>query len=482
MSNLKDNETILSRIQYYAENMPDKVCLIDAISGEKISYAMFWSGILRYAKSIQSDKYYILQTRQTIAHLIAFYGIQVAGGMAIPVEATVSDERLSELGKQFDAEILPVEYRLSNEEAAFTPPDPERVACVICTTGTTGKSKGVMSSFRCRFCGADNVRHSYELTSDDTALIPQALSHSGGLRRLEAMLVCGGTAVIMGAAMLFGNVFGAVKKYNCNILQFVPAQVAQILSRAEKLLLEVAPQIRIVSVGSAVIPEHDKERLRELLPNVRLFNDFGSTEAVGSAYFEWSAYSPKPNCVGKEGLHSKIVFLDDEGAVIENSSRNHPGIIATEGGTLMSGYLNEPELTAEMMRDGRVLSADLGYRGEDGMVYILGRRDDMIVSGANKISPVEVEDAVLCVDGVKECACVPKPDKVMGQMPALFVVWRGDALPPFELAEILERKLDKFKVPRPENIYELDVLPRTNGTGKVLKRELKERLMKNENV
>lgn len=465
-------DTILSKLQYFAETTPDKICLIDAVSGEKATYADFWAGILKYAAVTQQDRYYILQTRQTITHLVAFYGIQAAGSVAIPVEATATKERLSELAAQFGAEVLPVEYTLGDSQLPFAPPDPERIACVICTTGTTGKSKGVLSSFRCRFCGADNVRFSYDITPEDTALIPQVLSHSGGLRRVEAMLVSGATAVIMGAAMLFGNVFEAVRKYHCTILQFVPAQVAQILQRAEKLLLEVAPQLRIVSVGSAVIPEQDKERLRELLPGVRLFNDFGSTEAVGSAYFEWSAYPPKPNCVGTASLHSKIVFLDDNGAAMEQSDRDHPGVIATEGGTLMSGYLNAPDLTAEMMRDGRVLSADLGYQGEDGMIYILGRRDDMIVSGANKISPSEIEDAVLTISGVKECACVPRPDRIMGQMPALFIVWKKDAMAYDELTTELRKKLDAFKIPRAADIHEIDVLPRTPGTGKIIKREL----------
>lgn len=471
-------KSVLSMLQYYAEHTPDRTCLIDAAKGEQITYASFWSRILRYAAAVPKDGYYILRTRQTIEHLVAFYGIQAAGSVAIPVEATATEERLVELAGQFGAGILPADYTLGEDEAAFAQPDPERVACVICTTGTTGKGKGVMSSFRCRFCGADNVRHAYGITPDDVALVPQALSHSGGLRRVEAMLVSGAAAVIMGAAMLFGNVFGAIRKYHCSILQFVPAQVAQILKRAERSLLEVAPQVRIVSVGSAVIPECDKERLRELLPGVRLFNDFGSTEAIGSAYFEWSAFPPKPDCVGVPGIHSKIVFLDGEGMVMEDSSRISPGTIATEGGTLMSGYLNAPGLTAEAMRDGRVVSADLGYRGEDGMVYVLGRRDDIIVSGANKISPSEIEDAVLRIAGVRECACVPMPDSVMGQMPALFIVWEGEALPAEELIGVLGRKMDRFKIPRPEHIHEVDALPRTPGTGKVIRHELIERMLK----
>lgn len=470
------DETILAKLQYFAEHTPDKVCLIEAASGEKITYELFWSKILRYANSIKPGRRYILQTRQTISHLVAFYGIQVAGSEAIPVEASTPEERLVEISSQFDASILPIEYQLGEARIQFCPPDPEGIACVICTTGTTGRSKGVLSSFRCRFCGADNVRYTYEITTDDTALIPQVLSHSGGLRRLEAMLISGGTAVIMSAAMLFGDVFANIKKYHCTILQFVPAQVAQILGRAEKLLLEVAPQIRIISVGSAVIPEQDKERLRELLPNVRLFNDFGSTEAIGSAYFEWSAYPPKPNCVGKESLHSRIVFLDNDGKVIDDCNRDNPGIIATEGGTLMSGYLNEPELTASVMRDGRVVSADLGYRGEDGLIYILGRKDDIIVCGGNNISPIEIEDAVASIPGIKECACVPKKDSVMGQMPALFVVFDNEELSKQEIYDLLSKKLDKFKVPRPEYIYTLSKLPRTPGTGKIIKHELVERM------
>ena len=175
--------TILSQIKRFAVETPDKVCLIEAASGLEITYATFWASILKYARQVEPNKRYILQTRQTIGHLVAFYGIQVAGSAAIPVEATASEERLVQLAEQFEAEILPIKYELGDQEADFVPPNPEQIACVICTTGTTGKSKGVLSSFRCRFCGADNVRYTYEITPDDTALIPQVLSHSGGLRR-----------------------------------------------------------------------------------------------------------------------------------------------------------------------------------------------------------------------------------------------------------------------------------------------------------
>ena len=108
-------ETILSKLNYHAKNTPNKICLIEASTGREISYARFWSNILKYAKNTSSGKYLILQTRQTIEHLTAFYGIQAAGSVAIPVEATASEERLHTLAEQFNAEILPVEYTFLSE-------------------------------------------------------------------------------------------------------------------------------------------------------------------------------------------------------------------------------------------------------------------------------------------------------------------------------------------------------------------------------
>jgi long-chain acyl-CoA synthetase len=288
------------------------------------------------------------------------------------------------------------------------------------------------------------------------------------------MFACGGTAVIMNSAMFFGDVFAALEKYNCTVLQLVPAQVAQILRSAEKLLVKCGGRLKILSVGSAVIPEAHKERLRELLPDVRLFNDFGSTEAIGSAYFEWSAYPPKANCVGTEAKHSRIVFLSEDGKV-KHTSCGDPGIVATEGDTLMSGYYDDQALTDEVLKDGRVISSDIGYRGEDDMLYVIGRKTDIIVSGANKISPFEVEDVAQEVPGVAECAMVARPDDIMGQLPVMFIV-AEEGFSMEALLETMRNRLENFKVPKTDDIIMIDKLPRTSGTGKIVRQELEERL------
>jgi long-chain acyl-CoA synthetase len=210
-----------------------------------------------------------------------------------------------------------------------------------------------------------------------------------------------------------------------------------------------------------------------LLPNVRLFITYGSTEATGSAHFEFSKYAPKPNCVGIENVNSKIVFVDDSGNLIGRATPDNPGIVATEGDTVMLGYWKDPELTAKYLINGKLISADLGYRDENGFIYVVGRRDDVIISGGNKISPFEIEDAVIELDDVKECACIPIPDKIygMGSVPKLFVVMKtGREFSQNEILRHLFEKLELFKLPRV--IEQIDALPRTEGVGKISRKNL----------
>jgi len=504
------NFSVLMAIKDNACTCAKKNALIEGLSGHSVSYGEFWRNIIDFATIIHSqglikNECVIILVNQSIAYMEMFYGIQLAGGIAVPIEPGTSNDVLKKYASFFSSRFIVVKgiiydshfanmlvehkchaqliFSFNDEEATkqnieyynkFFMPTPNDPALILMTSGTNGENKAVVGSHKGRYCGADNVSDAYGLNVDDTALIPQPLSHSGGLRRVEAMFICGGTAVIMKPTMFFGDVFAALKNYNCNVLQLVPAQAEQILRSAKKLLSASRDQLKIVAVGSAEITEVCKEALRELLPGVRLFNDYGSTEAIGSAYFEWSAYPPKPYCVGREGRHSNITFLNECGLPYSASS-DKPGIIATEGDTLMLGYYGETEINASSLVDGRVVSTDLGYRGDDGMIYIVGRKSDIIISGANKITPVEIEEVVGRINGVKECAVIAKPDHIMGHLPALFVVF--DKHVPITINDIICEmcnKLEHYKVPKAENIFSISSLPRTPGTGKVIKRHLLE--------
>ena len=164
--------------------------------------------------------------------------------------------------------------------------------------------------------------------------------------------------------------------------------------------------------------------------------------------------------------------MDDNGKVI-TATKDKPGCLFFEGPMTMAGYWKEPELTQKVLQDGKIFTNDIGYRGEDGYIYLLGRKDEVINSGGNKIAPVEVEETMLRCEKIEDCACIPVWDPVAGQIPKLYVVMKsGEELCQEELIRFLSERLEFFKIPK--KIEQLDKLPRAYN-GKLLRKELRER-------
>lgn len=138
----------------------------------------------------------------------------------------------------------------------------------------------------------------------------------------------------------------------------------------------------------------------------------------------------------------------------------------------MRGYYKEPEITAEVMDEqGVVYTNDLGYLGEDGLVYLLGRQGDVINMGGIKIAPTEIEEVVMKHEMVKDCACIPIPDEITGEAPKLFVALNeGYEFNQKELSKYMLSKLESLKVPKTFEI--IDEIPRTFN-GKIIRKELK---------
>jgi acyl-coenzyme A synthetase/AMP-(fatty) acid ligase len=167
-----------------------------------------------------------------------------------------------------------------------------------------------------------------------------------------------------------------------------------------------------------------------------------------------------------------MLIVDEMGNSMEDACRSNPGILACEGPTVMLGYWNDSELTASVLKNRRLLLADIGYRDEEGFFVLLGRRDDVINTGGRKVAPSEIEAAASEVEGVEECACVPIPDKTMGSVAKLYVVIRKDAnFSQKKIFDHLTRYLEPYKLPR--CIEQIDMLPKVDGLGKVRRNELK---------
>ena len=483
--------SIVEALAEYAKVQPDKLFLADG--KVELTYLDAWKCVYGYAVhlrelGIRRGDHVVVRNSQNAQLVISQLAIQLVGAVFVPIEKNAADDRIAYLAakqgefsckwetikdvlsyKMDDAAEMRISESDDENGDSFRFPEPEETAEVLFTTGTTGKSKGIELTYESVIAVSENVIGSVEMKKDSVELIPVPLSHSHGLRRYYSNILNGGSVVIIDGVIFTKKFFGAIEKYHVTAIDLVPAALAALFKLSGDKLGEYADQIDYVQLGSAPIPNHDKEHLRELLPNTRLYNFYGTTESGCSCILDFNAMPDKKNCIGKPSCHAEFVFFDEQGNAID-ATEETPGFLACRGTMNMKGYYHEPQLNQEIMRDDYICTKDLAYVGEDGLIYMLGRKDDVIITGGNKVAPDEIEEIAGGFEGIADCACIPVPHPLLGAEPKLFVeMENGAAFDEQGIYEYLQGKLEAYKVPK--LIEQIDKIPRTYN-GKLQRKKL----------
>lgn len=483
-------QSIVEAVALHAQVEPEKFCLAD--STNELTYRGYWECIFGYAKHLQKlgvgkGDCVVVRNSQNIKVLVTGLAIQLLGAIFVPLEKEVADSRILEIVEAVDAKCYiaaralemscPCEkmtevlsYRDENADyVTFSFPKLEDMAEILFTTGTTGVSKGIELLHKNVVAVAENVIDGVEMDKDNVELIPVPVSHSHGLRRYYANMLNGSSVVILGSIVFANVVFGSIEKYGVTAIDLVPAALSSLLKLSEDKLGEYRDQIRYVQLGSAPIPESDKATLCRLLPNSRLYNFYGTTESGCSCILDFNAMSDKKNCIGRPTCHARFEFMDENGNLVEATEEN-PGFLACAGDMNMVGYYKAEELNRETIKNGFIQTQDMAYMGEDGLIYMLGRQGDVIETGGNKVSPVEIEEVAVKCQGIEDCACVPVDNPILGKEPKLFVVMeKGTAFDYNVVYQYLKERLEAYKVPK--LIEEIDAIPRTYN-GKIQRKKL----------
>ena len=387
--------SIVEAVALHAKETPEKFCAADGRN--EYTYETFWAYICGYAEHLSTlgigkGDHVVVRNSQNAATLIAGLAIQLLGAVFVPLEKEVADQRIVEIIETVNAKLylalkaseVPCAFETIAEalkysrEAAYETvvfPEKEDIAEILFTTGTTGKSKGIELNHGSVVAVAENVIDGVEMKKDNVELIPVPISHSHGLRRYYANMLNGSSVVILGSIVFVKVVFNCIEKYHVTAIDLVPAALATIFRLSEDRLGDYKDQLDYVQLGSAPIPDQDKERLRRLLPDTRLYNFYGSTESGCSCIIDFNKYPDKKNCIGRPTCNAKFVFIGEDGTPIQATKEN-PGLLASAGGMNMVGYYKEPELTASILHDGYIRTEDLSYMDEDGMICLLGRKGD----------------------------------------------------------------------------------------------------------
>ncbi len=304
------------------------------------------------------------------------------------------------------------------------------------TTGTTGKSKTVIISQQAVIANSQNLIHAHGYSSDTVFIVAGALDHLGGWSKIFPTLMVGGTLIILDGIKDVNAFFRALDYDSAHLATFlVPASIRMLLQFSADKLASYSDKIEFIETGAAPISHSDMLRLCQLLPRTRLFNTYASTETGIVCSYNFNDGRTKAGCCGKP-LPASQVFITESGT------------IACKGKTLMSAYLGEPEMTAIVLKDQCIYTADSGYIDDEGMLHVLGRNDDIINIGGYKVDPVEVENRALAYDGIEDCICIADDHPVLGNIVKLLVKTNNDK--PFDkkqLAWFIAQTLDQYKVP-----------------------------------
>lgn len=493
----REFSSILEALKTYAELTPDKLCVCD--KRNKVTYKQFWN-MLRsgaaYLKNsgVKKGDVVVFKGAQKVEYLFEVFSIQLLGAVACPLEKAVKEDRILEIMDFVDSKIfldnksvkqedvnnisLKQMFKEAMDEAKqaayeeFEMPKEDDLSEILFTTGTTGKSKGIEIIYRNNIAIAQNVSESIGICADDVELVTAPLNHSMALRRTYSVFYKGGTVVLTDGVKFIEDFYKLIEQYNITGITFAPAILEQVLKFSKDRFGKYKEQFHYIQLGSAPLSEASKETLRVMFPKTKLLNIYGATESGCTVCLDFSKYGDKQKSIGKPNVNAEILFVDDDRNVVESTEEN-PGSLAFKGPMNMRGYFNEPVLTAEVLDDkGIIYTNDLGYMGEDGFVYLLGRKGDVINMGGIKIAPAEIEEVVATHEMIKECAVIPISDEITGEAPKLFVVINeGYEYEQKALSKFMMDKLEAIKVPKV--IQVIDALPRTFN-GKVIKRKLKE--------
>ncbi len=473
--------TLVNRIIELANDHPSKMAITfknDSLTyGDLVTVAALISDELKEKGIVEGDRvcYSAVSKPETIAMYLA---IHMTGAVAVFLDKNGTPENMAGICMTCGAKVIftdkPMKewakgcnvfslreiYEKAREKAhnkreeienfKINPQDND-LSELLFTSGTTGRPKGVKLSYKNVFNILNNTIEGIGIREEDCLLMPLPLNHSFALRVVRAVLYKGATLVLQNGFTFAKDVERNVEKFGCNSMACVPASYEVMRGQMQDLFPKVLGNMRFIEFGAGSLSIQQRRTITSLIPKVEIFNTWGSSESGGAIFCNVSEVVKSEKFIGALGkpLQGKveIKILDEEGNKID-SSPEHPGRMALRGDMQMMGYWDNEEETRRALVDGWLITGDMAYL-KDGYVFMLGRADNIINVGGEKVSPIEVENVAGQCPGVVECGCigVDDPQGILGQVPALFVV-AGSGYDEDSLKQFLASRMERYKIPQ----------------------------------
>ena len=502
-----------------SKNNPSKIAIIvkeQEYSYEKLrNYAENFARYLISAGIKKGDRIAIYMDNSW-QNIISIYGITLSGGVFLVINPQTKADKLKYILNDCEAKILISTSALKNElsraleekndlreviitgdisgikkfphykltdfensiqddiqKVVFPNIIPNDLAALIYTSGSTGFPKGVMMTHQSMVFTSWSLVEYLRLSEKDRIMLILPLAFDYGLYQLLMSITIGGTLIVEQSFIFTASIYKNIRKYKPTVFPGVPTVYAMMITANKENGLSF-DCIEKITNTAALLPAEFIPDLKKIFPNALIFKMYGLTECKRVCFLEPELIDLKPASVGKAIPGTEVFLLSPEGNPVPSGE---PGILHIRGPHVMLGYLNKKELSEEMLKEGKLpgekilCSNDWFKMDEEGFLYFQGRNDDIIKTRGEKVSPVEIENIIYKINGIKEVAVLGVPDAIMGESILVYVTLHDNVeLTEKEIQRECMMHLEPFMIP--QKVIFLPEMPKSTN-GKIDKKELK---------
>ena len=506
-----------------AQRFPDKVALV--FRGRRFVYSQVDSAANRLANALlksglDSQERAAVYMEPSPEAVISIFGILKAAGVFLVINPQIKAKKLEYILNDCQVRVLITDGRRLREVAEILPGCPQLNSIIVCgehppasqemerigvktdsfaeiqlgfpesrpacrsididlaslvyTSGSTGIPKGVMLTHLIMVSAARSITEYLENTPDDIIIDVLPLSFDYGLYQVLMAFYFGGTVVLESSFLYLYEIVDLIIREKVTGFPIVPT-IAALLFKLKNLEQHDFSSLRYITNTAQAIPPRYIERLRQIFPRAKFYSMYGLTECKRVSYLPPEDLDRRPTSVGKAMPNTEVYLINEDGSRIEKSGQ--VGELVVRGANVMAGYWNLPDETARVLKPGRIPgervlhTGDLFRTDQDGFLYFVSRKDDMLKVSGERVSPKEIENCLCELEGIIETAVIGVPDEIFGQAIKVFAVANDEArLDSEAIIRHCKQNLEPFMVPKYVELRKS--LPKS-ASGKINKKKLK---------